>query len=64
MARALHNPVDLLDDLAFESASEIRHEYAGGDMHAMVGGAMRHNRISGNIYRAFLQHTASTPSRM
>lgn len=61
MARALHNPVDLVDDLAFESASEVRREYAGGYMHTVVGGSMRHNRNSGNIYSALLQRTASTP---
>ena len=55
------DPIDLVDYLAFESVSEIRHEYAYGYMHAMVGGSMRHNRISGNIHSASLQRTASTP---
>ena len=61
MAHALQGPVDLIDYLAFEDTSEIRHEYVGGYVHAMVGGSMRHNRISGNIYSALLQRTASTP---
>lgn len=60
MARALQSPVDLIDYLAFEDTSQIRHEYVGGYVHAMVGGSMRHNRISGNIYSALLQRTAST----
>ncbi len=64
MAHALHSSIDLLDYLASEDASQIRHEYVGGYVHAMVGGSMRHNRISGNIYSALLQRTASTPCQV
>ena len=64
MAHALQSPVDLTDYLALEDASPVRHEYVGGYAHAMVGGSMRHNRISGNIYSVLLQRTASTPCQV
>lgn len=35
--------------LAFEGQSDVRHEYVGGDIHAMVGASIRHAQIVGNI---------------
>lgn len=37
--------------LAFEECSEVRHEFVGGEVHAFAGTTVRHNRLSGNIYR-------------
>ena len=51
MAHALQSPLHLFDYLKFEDASPTRHEYVGGRIHAMTGGTMRHNRISGNVFR-------------
>ncbi len=36
--------------LAFERASEDRHEYADGEIFAMSGGTIAHSEITGNIY--------------
>ncbi len=41
------------DYLAGEEASEIKHEYLGGAVHAMAGASIRHNNIAGNCF-AFL----------
>lgn len=38
--------------LALEEASEIRHEYYQGEIFAMSGASLAHNRIIGNGYRA------------
>jgi Uma2 family endonuclease len=47
-ARAL--PMSVADYLAFEEMTEGRREYIGGEIHAMSGSTLAHNRISGNIY--------------
>ena len=38
------------DYLAFEETSAVKHEFVGGEIHAMSGGSLVHNKISGNIY--------------
>ncbi|NJM13441.1 MAG: Uma2 family endonuclease [Synechococcaceae cyanobacterium SM1_2_3] len=42
--------------LAFEEASEIKHEYVNGEIYAMTGVSVRHNRISGNLFARLLNH--------
>ena len=37
--------------LAFERASEVRHEYADGEVFAMAGGTREHSLIAGNVVR-------------
>ena len=37
--------------LAFEKNSEIKHEFFDGEMFAMTGASLNHNRISRNIER-------------
>jgi hypothetical protein len=37
------------DYLAFEETSDVRHEFIGGEIHAMSGGTTTHNRIALNI---------------
>lgn len=49
-ARVLPMSVD--DYLAFEEKSEVRHEYIGGEIHAMAGETEAHNTIAGNIFAA------------
>ena len=51
MGLPLQQALHLFDFLAFENASQERHEYVGGRIHAMTGGTMKHNRITGNIFR-------------
>jgi len=33
-----------------ELVTEVKHEYLGGEVHAMAGGSNRHNRVSGNVF--------------
>lgn len=47
--------------LAGERTSEIRHEYVDGDVFAMAGASMNHNRISANLIRHLGNHLAGTP---
>lgn len=37
--------------LTFERASEVKHEYADGEVFAMAGGTREHSLIAGNIVR-------------
>jgi len=52
---ALQQPdaLSVRDYLAGEEASEIKHEYLGGAVHAMAGASIRHNNLAGNCF-AFL----------
>lgn len=43
--------VSVEEYLEMEQRSEVRHEYVGGMLYAMVGGTERHNRIAFNIAR-------------
>lgn len=43
-------PMSVDDYLAFEEASAVRHEYIGGEVHAMAGESVAHNTIAGNIF--------------
>jgi Uma2 family endonuclease len=61
MAQPLCALVNLFDYLDGEEASEVRHEYVGGVVHAMVGGTLRHNRVAGNIYRALVERLEGSP---
>ncbi len=36
--------------LRSERTSEVRHEYLGGNVHAMVGASATHNLITGNLF--------------
>jgi Uma2 family endonuclease len=47
--------------LAIEESSAVRHEFYDGEIFAMAGASLRHNRIAGNIYatlRARLEGSA------
>lgn len=52
------------DFLAFEREAEERHEFVGGSIHAMTGASLRHNRITGNIYRKLAERAAGSPCRV
>jgi Uma2 family endonuclease len=47
--------------LAFERASEFRHEYFGGEIVAMTGASRRHNLIAGNIFAELRQQLRGKP---
>ena len=51
MAVPLKKPVDFFDYLEFDDTSAGRHEFENGTVYAMTGGTLRHNRITGNIFR-------------
>jgi Uma2 family endonuclease len=40
------------DYFAIEESSAIKHEFFGGEIFAMAGASLRHNRINGNVYAA------------
>jgi Uma2 family endonuclease len=48
---ALRTKVSEQEYLAFERASEERHEYVDGEIFAMSGGTVAHSRITANINR-------------
>ena len=41
-------PISVADYLAGEAESEVKHEYLGGEVHAMAGASNRHNSIGFN----------------
>ncbi len=43
-------PMSAADYLAFEESSAVKHEFVGGEIHAMSGASLAHNKIAGNIY--------------
>lgn len=44
-----HSPLGVDEYLEAELHSQIRHEYLGGEVHAMAGGNNRHSAIASNI---------------
>jgi Uma2 family endonuclease len=43
-------PMSVADYLALEESSAVKHEFVGGDVHAMSGVSLAHNKITLNIY--------------
>lgn len=54
----------LRDFLAWEEAQPLRHERVGGQMWAMTGGTLAHNRIALNVAFALRQRLAGTPCQV
>ncbi len=50
--------------LELEKTATVKHEYVGGEIHAMVGASRRHNRISGNIFRKLADAAEGGPCRV
>lgn len=46
-------PMSVAEYLAFEETSAVRHEFVGGEVHAMSGASLAHNKITGNIFAHF-----------
>jgi Uma2 family endonuclease len=47
--------------LAFEEQSDVRHEYVGGEIFAMVGASLRHATIVGNVFGLLWSALRGTP---
>ncbi|MGH8476472.1 MAG: Uma2 family endonuclease [Methylococcales bacterium] len=60
----LYASLSVDDYLREELQSEIRHEYIGGQIYAMVGASAAHNSISMNLASALHQHIAGSPCRV
>ncbi|MDQ3508559.1 MAG: Uma2 family endonuclease [Actinomycetota bacterium] len=50
--------------LELEESSTVKHEYVGGDIHAMTGGSYRHNAITVNIVRKLADAADGTSCRV
>lgn len=55
--------MDLTAFLAWEAQQPGRHEFVGGEVHAMSGATATHNTIAGNLYMALRQGLRGTPCR-
>ncbi len=47
--------------LEFERTSEIRHEYVDGEIFAMAGASLNHNRVNGNIFNEIKNQLKKSP---
>lgn len=54
----------LAEFLDWEERQEERHEYLDGEITAMVGEAIRHSRIAGNVHIALATMLKRTPCRV
>lgn len=50
--------------LELEKTSSVKHEFVGGEVHAMTGASGRHNRISGNIFAVLWNAARGGPCRV
>lgn len=55
-AAYVQNRITIEDYLSGELISEIKHEYIDGEVYAMTGASLNHNRISVNLLSAFREH--------
>lgn len=58
-----HTPLSEIDYLTAEETAEIKHEFVGGEIHAMAGASERHNRIAGNLFFHLRAATRGKPCR-
>ena len=65
MQTAARNEFASVEDyLAAEAASEVRHEYLGGQVYAMAGETRDHNQIVQNVGFALRQHLRGGPCKL
>lgn len=64
MSEKAHSPLTVEEYLELEESSTVRHEYVGGDIHAMTGGSYRHNAITVNIVRKLADAADGTSCRV
>ena len=58
-----HHPLSVEEYLELEMSATVKHEYVGGEIHAMVGASRRHNNISLNIARKLADVAEGGPCR-
>lgn len=56
--------VEVNEYIQGELASEVRHKYIGGQVHAMSGGGEEHNTIFLNLAAALRQHLSGKPGKV
>lgn len=62
MSRVAERPhLSLADYLAWEAGQPVRHEYLAGEVFAMTGGTLDHNRLTGNLWFALRIRLGGTP---
>lgn len=57
-------PMSVADYLALEENSAVKHEFIGGEIHAMSGASRAHNTITGNIFAALYGKLRGGPCRV
>jgi len=57
-------PLSVEEYLELEQNATVKHEYVGGEIHAMVGASRRHNRIALNIVRKLADAAEGGPCRV
>lgn len=55
------NKLTIEEYLEYENTSQEKHEYYKGDIYAMSGAKVAHNRISGNVYHALRKRLEGKP---
>lgn len=64
MGLPLQKPFELSEYLEFDDSSQGRHEFESGAVYAMTGGTMRHNRVTGNIFRILANRLDAGPCQV
>jgi Uma2 family endonuclease len=59
--QAAQEPYSITDYLANEQVSECKHEYLDGQIYAMAGASINHQRIIANLMRLFGNQLRNTP---
>ena len=59
--RSEQNWISQEEYLAGELISQVKHEYVDGDVYAMTGASLNHNRIIGNLFAGLRTHLANMP---
>lgn len=60
----IDKPMSEADYLAFERASEVRHEFIDGRVYAMSGASEAHNLIAGSIYVSLYTQLRGRPCKV
>lgn len=56
-----NNKITLKDYLEVERTSAIRHEYVDGEIFAMTGASLNHNRVNGNMFNEIKNQLKISP---
>ncbi len=64
MGQALQKNLSVFEFLDFDNQSQDRHEYVAGRIFDMTGGTMRHNRVSGNVFRVLSAILEGSPCQV